>query len=190
MTGCRMNDNAGDRRGPQGRSLPRRAGLLAAVAAGVVLLAAGCGGGRPAAAPSAHPGQPTAQKADVFALCMRDHGMAGFYISRWNGPDSGYNGPGLWLGGWYSTPITPGSPVLQSALTACEHLLGRPGNPEVTSAELRGAVKAATCMRAHGYPDYPDPIEQNGQITEAPPASIDTSSPQFQSAAETCHANP
>jgi hypothetical protein len=181
-----MNDNAGDRRGPRRRSRLRRAGLLAA-AAGVALLAAACGGGRPAAAPGAHPGGHTAQQVDAFALCMRDHGVAGFYVSRWTSA-SDYNGAGLWLGGWYSTPVNPGSPVLQSALNACSHLLGRGGNPAASSAELRGEVKAAACMRAHGYPDYPDPTDQDGGIVEPTlPASIDTSSPQFQSALKACH---
>lgn len=115
--------------------------------------------------------------------------MAGFYVSRTNGAH--YNGSGLNLSGWHSTPITPGSPVLQSALKACNHLLGLRGSiPAATSAQLRSAVKAAACMRAHGFADYPDPAEQNGQIMEPPlPASIDTSSPQFQSATEACHAS-
>ena len=39
-----MNDNSGDRRGPRGPPQPRRAGLLGA-AAGIALLATGCGGG-------------------------------------------------------------------------------------------------------------------------------------------------
>jgi hypothetical protein len=46
-------------------------------------------------------------------------------------------------------------------------------------------------MRAHGFPDYPDPTEQDGLFTRpALPASIDTSSPQFQSATEACNASP
>jgi hypothetical protein len=90
-----------------------------------------------------------------------------------------------------STPVTSGSPVLQSALKACHHLLGRNGNPTATSAQLRSAVKAAACMRAHGFPDFPDPTEQAGQVIEpALPASIDTSSPQFQSALKACNASP
>jgi hypothetical protein len=186
-----MNDNAGDRRDPRGRSKPRRVATLAAAAAGVALLAAACGGGRPAAAPSANPGQLTAQQVDAFALCVRDHGMPGFYFSRTNVSSFDYNGSGLKLQGWVSTPVTPGSAQLQSALKACHHLLGMPGNPEVTSAELRGAVNAAACMRAHGYPSFPDPVEQDGQITEPTlPASIDTSSPQFQSALKACNASP
>jgi hypothetical protein len=97
--------------------------------------------------------------------------------------------PSASTGGKHSTPINPGSPLLQSALKACIHLLGLHHNPAQTSAELRGMVKAAACMRARGYPDYPDPTEQNGQIVEPGlPASIDTSSPQFESAMKACNA--
>jgi hypothetical protein len=51
-------------------------------------------------------------------------------------------------------------------------------------------VKFAACMRAHGYPDYPDPIVQNGGVEQSPlPSSIDTSSAQFQAAEKTCNAS-
>jgi hypothetical protein len=98
-----MNDNADDRRGPRGRSRPRRVGLLVATV-GVALLAAACGGARPAAAPSAHPGQLTAQQVDAFALCVRDHGVPGFYFSRTNVSSFDYNGSGLKLPGWFPRP--------------------------------------------------------------------------------------
>jgi hypothetical protein len=46
-------------------------------------------------------------------------------------------------------------------------------------------------MRAHGYPGFPDPTGQPGYLYFPPlPASIDTSSPQFHSATEACHAGP
>jgi hypothetical protein len=173
------------------RDRARRVSLPAA-AAGVALLAAACGGGRPAVTPSASTGGLTAENVDAFALCVRDHGVAGFYVSRAKVSSGDYNGPGLWISGWVSTPVSPGSPMLHSALKACNHVLGLHGsNLPATSAQLRGAVKSAECMRAHGYPDYPDPTEQNGQIVEPSlPTSINTSSPQFQSAAEACNASP
>jgi hypothetical protein len=159
-------------------------------AAGFTVLAA-CGGGSSSAAPGA--GQDRAQMMDAFALCVRDHGVAGFYISRSKATSAAdYDGPGLYLGdGWVSTPVSPSS-VVQAALKACNHVLGlKDENPAATSAQLRSAVKAAGCMRAHGYPDYPDPAEQNGQVVEPPlPTSIDTTSPQFQSATEACNASP
>jgi hypothetical protein len=183
-----MHRLSGNRHGPQARSWRRWAGALAA-AMGITLLAA-CGGS-PAGAPSA--GRDRAQQMDAFARCVRDHGIAGFYISRSKATSAAdYNGPGLYLGdGWISTPISPSSSV-SSALKACNHILGARGNnPTATSAQLRTAVKAAECMRAHGYPDYPDPTEQNGEAVEPSlPTSIDTTSPQFQSATEACNASP
>jgi hypothetical protein len=129
---------------------------------------------------------------DSFALCVRDHGVSGFYISHTKDTSAAdYNGPGLYLGdGWISTPISP-SPVVQSALKACNHLLGMHGNPAgATSAELRSAIKAAKCMRSYGFTDFPDPTEQSGQIVEPTlPTSINTGSPQFQSALKACNAS-
>jgi len=61
-------------------------------------------------------GQLTAQQVDAFALCVRDHGMAGFYMSKTTGSASGYST--LTIAGWHSSPISPSS-ALQSALKAC-----------------------------------------------------------------------
>jgi hypothetical protein len=48
-------------------------------------------------------------------------------------------------------------------------------------------VKAAACMRAHGFPDYPDPQRgPNGGVEQLLPSSIDTSSPQYQAAQQAC----
>jgi hypothetical protein len=177
-----MHRLSGHRHGPRGRSWQRWAGTLAA-AAGITLLAA-CGGGSPTAAPSAGPDR--AQQMDAFALCVRDHGVPGFYISHIKDTSAAdYNGPGLYLGnGWVSTPISP-SPVVQSALKHCNHVLGLHGKPlTATSAQVRSAV-------THGFADFPDPTEQSGQIVEpALPTSINTSSPQFQSALKACNASP
>jgi hypothetical protein len=58
----------------------------------------------------------------------------------------------------------------------------------MTRQQIDQLVKFAACMRAHGYPGYPDPQMQNGQPVEQPlPASIDTSSPQFEAAQQTCN---
>jgi hypothetical protein len=43
------------------------------------------------------------------------------------------------------------------------------------------------CMHAHGFPGYPEPDVRNGQLIQQPlPASIDTSSPEFQAAEKGC----
>jgi hypothetical protein len=100
---------------PLGRCRPPRVAILAAAAAGVAILAAACSG-QPAAMTNTNAGQLTAQQVDAFALCVRDHGMAGFYMSKTTGSASGYST--LTIAGWHSSPISPSS-ALQSALKAC-----------------------------------------------------------------------
>ncbi|HEY3954706.1 MAG TPA: hypothetical protein VGM53_15140 [Streptosporangiaceae bacterium] len=51
---------------------------------------------------------------------------------------------------------------------------------------LRRLIEAAARMRTHGYPGWPDPILQNGQVNPGNPANVGTSSPQFQKAAKVC----
>jgi len=41
-------------------------------------------------------------------------------------------------------------------------------------------------MRAHGYPDWPDPIEVDGRVANWIPTGVDTDSPQFLAAEKTC----
>jgi len=45
----------------------------------------------------------------------------------------------------------------------------------------------ATCMRAHGYPNFPDPDSQGVfDFSGSGSSAIDPGSPQFQSAMNTC----
>jgi hypothetical protein len=50
------------------------------------------------------------------------------------------------------------------------------------------ALKFTARMRAHGYPDFPDPVIGNGRVEYqvGPPMGIDPYSPQFQSAQQLC----
>jgi hypothetical protein len=173
----------GQDRWPAGGSL--RLGIFAVVLAGAALLAAACGGGSHPAT-SVASGQLTAPKLDAFAQCMRSHGLYGFYFSEAN-PSSGDTMFG------YGIPanIHPNSPQFQAALSACRHIVGVPSGPPpgVTAAQLRGLVRAAECMRTHGYPSFADPVVKNGGIgTPALPSSVDTNSPQFQAALKKCGA--
>jgi hypothetical protein len=45
-------------------------------------------------------------------------------------------------------------------------------------------LKYAECMRSHGVPDFPDPV--NGQLTVPPGRDLNPSSPAFQSASQAC----
>jgi hypothetical protein len=182
-----MNVN-GSHRIRRRRIGPRRAGLLAAVLAGTALLAAACGGGSHPAGRGATPGQLTTPKLDAFAQCMRSHGIAGFYFSQAN-PSS----PDVMFGHAIPASIDPRSPRFQTDVKTCGPILGLPSGPppEVTAAQLRGLVRAAQCMRVHGYPGYPDPSVQGGGIAVPPlPSSVDTNSLQFQAAMKKCHPAP
>jgi hypothetical protein len=168
--------------------------LRAAVAAallGTTLLAATACGGAHSAAPKASSGQLTAQDVDTFANCMRSHGLPNFYPSRASSQGAGSANQVLQLGPWIFPVTDPGSPQFTAALSACRHLVGLPSGPPptLTAAQIHSLVRAAECMRAHGFPSYPDPdIEDGHLIRQAPPSSIDTSSPQFEAAQQTCHA--
>ena len=166
-----------------------RRALAVAALAGATLLAAGCGGGSPAAAPSASHGLPTAVMLDSFASCVRSHGVPNFYFSR--NTHSGADTPDnlLKVGPWVA-PANPSSPQFQAALKACHHLIPRPQLSAAQQQALqRRLLKQAACMRAHGYPGYPDPsVQSGGGIIQPPlPPSIDTSSPQFQAALQACN---
>ena len=170
---------------------PRPMGYLtatlgaAALAAGTLL--AGCGGGSPSATASPGKGQIPVQTLDIYAKCMRDQGVPDFYFSRQGSSSASGFTDAIKLGPWVA-PADPGSPQFQSAMKACRHLLPIPPlNPGQVQAQLRALVKQAACIRAHGYPDYPDPVAQAGGIGRPPlPADIDINSPQFQSAVQAC----
>ena len=107
-----MNDDAGRGRKP-------RAGVLAAAAAGIAVLAAACGGSPSGAGSTAH--QTAYQRELAYAQCMRAHGDPGF-------PDPQSDGT------FNSTRQNRGDfsgPSFQSANKACAHLEG----PGVTPAQ-------------------------------------------------------
>jgi len=169
-----------------------RQALIAALAviaavAGAALLAA-CGGSH-TAAPGSSPGQPSRQQVDAFAQCMRSHGVTNFYLSSPNSknPDPGELAVGLLpYGVVYGMDVS--SPQYQSASSTCGHLLPGGGEaPPVTAAQLRSMDRTAACMRAHGFPGYPDPAVQNGHLVPNPlPSGIDISSPQYAAAVRAC----
>jgi hypothetical protein len=67
------------------------------------------------------------------------------------------------------TPGMKGSPAARSAYRACARILG-PGAAAgpVSAADRRkqtdAALAFASCMRAHGFPNFPDPTAQ-GQLS-------------------------
>lgn len=159
-----------------------RAGLVAALA-GTALLLTACGGGAHQAGSGAGSAQNVSQQLDAFASCVRGHGVSGFYITRaGTAPPS----PGTVqevFHGWI-VPVDPS----RAAQRACQHLL--PTHTPPTVAELRQqflhSLKTAKCMRAHGYPQWPDPTVRNGLVPNFIPAGVDVNSARFQAIAKSC----
>jgi hypothetical protein len=76
----------------------------------------------------------------------------------------------------------------QTSLTAqqaCKHLLsgGRSATPQQRQQKLAFGVKVAQCLRAHGYPNFPDPT---GLGSQSLPSGIEVNSPQFQAMETDC----
>ena len=68
---------------------------------------------------------------------------------------------------------------------ACEHLLsggGSTATPQQRQQKFAFALKVAQCVRAHGFPDFPDPSASSQGL----PPGIDPNSPQFQVAETSC----
>jgi hypothetical protein len=129
-----------------------RSFLIVIAAVGAAGAVAGCGSsGKVSAAPSVNPGL-------KYAQCMRAHGVTDF-------PDPGAPGNGPFV-----SPVPDlSSPVVRTATKACGGLgPGGPATVTVSEARRQGALKFATCMRAHGQPDWPDPSDS---ATAAPPTN-------------------
>jgi len=173
--GHAVNESAGVRR-RSCRARPRRAGVLA-VTAGIVMLAAACGGSPSSTSDTGASGQ--FQQNLAFTQCMRSHGLPDF-------PDPNANGHGF--GNQQQQNQERSNPHFGTAYSACQHLLpsgpSSNGNKRVPSQTQ--LVRFSQCMRSHGVPDYPDYNPSVSLRTELAQLGIDTNSPQFQAALQTC----
>jgi hypothetical protein len=178
--------------------------VLALSVAAVAMLAAGCGGsaspsvaslgtsgagtstsseGGSAAGPStsgSSGGPNLALKIGngrQFSACMRSHGVPNF-----PDPDS--------QGRFSSVHIDVSKQTSAAADEACKHLLSRgrgTATPQQQQQKFTFALKVAGCLRAHGFPNFPDPIVSGqGASENLSAARIDANSPQFQAAQTTC----
>jgi hypothetical protein len=108
---------------------------------------------------------------------MRSHGEPKF-------PDP--NSQGV-VGSLIQLGIDPNSAQFQAAEKACAHLANgpEPGGQPSQSQNVSAALKFTSCMRSHGFPNFPDP-NSNGVISGNSSDGIDQASPQYQSAQKTC----
>jgi hypothetical protein len=148
--------------------------LLASTVAGLSLLASACGGSS-----SPHmSAQSTQQNAALaFARCMRSHGVPNF-----PDPDS--------QGNFVQFHVHVSKQASSAADDACKHLLLRgsgTATPQQQQQKFTFALKVAHCLRAHGFPNFPDPsVSSQGASENLSAAKIDANSPQFQAAETTC----
>jgi hypothetical protein len=193
----------------------RRAAVLA-VAAGIISLAAACGGSPSSAGsggssntgtlPSTSTGTSLSTAASsagsgsspgtggstqgqqdlAFARCMRSDGVTDF-------PDPGSNGqfPAI-------SPQMEETQQFGNGFNACKHLLPDGG---VSKAQEDGPqlLKFAQCMHAHGVPSYPEPgavdpysvLAPNTAVNSLKVAGVNPNSPAVQAAVQACErANP
>jgi hypothetical protein len=164
--------------------------LVGAIA--VVAIAAGCGGSAPSSASSSAAaaeaqGGPGAA-AFRFSACMRSHGVSNF-------PDpkvkTSANGTSVGIG---INPSISGQPAFKTAQAACGHILptggnGAGGNPAQQRARTEALLAFARCLRAHGFPNFPDP-DATGQLSEQMirKAGINFQTPALLTAGRSCAA--
>ena len=165
---------------------PRLAGLVGAVVA-LTLAVAACGGGGKAngvaslsgsgkatATTSASSSYDDRQKALAWARCMRQHGI--------NLPDPKFDAWG------HSQQQLPSgaqtkSPKFKAADQACQKYLPNGGASEKPNPqEQQQMLQFARCMRQHGIADFPDP--DNGHFQW--PGSPERDTPKFKAAQQAC----
>jgi hypothetical protein len=161
-------------------STPRRhrlrARLLAPACAellGLSLLAAACGG-----SPSSHVAPSPQNAALAFSRCMRSHGVPNF-----PDPDAQGDFPP------FRTDVSKQSSA--AADDACKHLLSRggTGTPQQREEKSAFALTVARCVRARGFPNFPDPtVSSQGASENLSGAGIDPNSPKFQTTEAGCEA--
>ena len=140
---------------------PAALGMTAIVA----VIAAGCGGTPSSSSTTTHAGSTTTvahtstathtstltarQKAVKFSECLRANGVSDF-------PDPNASGE------FPSYGVSVTAAVWTKAVAACKSLQP-PGslNAHLTQTQFSAALKFAQCVREHGVPDFPDPV--NGQ---------------------------
>jgi hypothetical protein len=166
--------------------------------AGAALALAGCGGSskpgvahlssaagatsaRAAGGGSSAEGASPQQRLVAFARCMRAHGVPGF-------PE-----PVEGRIRFHKGTLGAGSPQFETAVNACRKLAPGtgPNGAGLTPAERQhraaGLLAFASCMRAHGVRNFPDPTSSGElRLSMVTAAGVDVHEPSVQAAAKTC----
>lgn len=171
-----------------------RSPLILSSACAVVtlsLLASGCGGGGSSGVASIGTSTTSSTAAGAttveagsrsgalaFARCMRSHGIPGW-------PDPYSNG-GFDKSKLRALGVSPAR-IRSIEERSCNYDFqnGNQGQT-ITPAEQADYLRAAACMRSHGFPGFPDPTFPNASVRVNIPPAIDQSSSQFRNAATIC----
>jgi hypothetical protein len=180
-----MDDSTPVRRRP--RQVIARAAAAIIATAGLVLLAAACGGTPSSIGSrgSLNAGGSTSSPSAVgYSHCMRSHGVPNF-------PDPTSSGeiPKVGL-----QQLGVSSSQFQSAQNACRHLLPSGGQSSQASDQqmMNAMYEFARCVRSHGVPNWPDPLAESDPGQPGTPGfprnlqGIDTTSPQVMNAMDKC----
>jgi len=185
-----LRPGSGGGRRPRGRSRARRAAVVTAAAAGIGLLAAACGGSS-SQTNSFAPGA-TYTQALAFTKCMRSHG-----VPQFPAPDGQGNFNNAQI-----QALENDNSQAENAIHECRSVLPNAGTgltseqiQQIQQTNLRNAVKAAHCMRAHGIENFPDPAgttQASGvnwqPVTSAEQAGgFDQNSPSYEAAFMACN---
>jgi hypothetical protein len=172
------------------------AGMLAA--AGLFLLAAGCGhGGSSSGGGSSNAGGSTSSASPVvYSACVRSHG-----VPNYPDPDSSGQLPKTDAG-----QLGVSSSQYVAAQHACRHLLPTGGSirqqegecmpnndcpPALVQQMMTWDRELAQCMRSHGVPNFPDPTNGGASgpwfnITKAGISDAASHSRQFMAKLDDC----
>jgi hypothetical protein len=165
------------------RSLAPFASVLCVAACALILAACGGAGVGVSAAGTSNSGNNEAGL--TFAKCMRGHSVSSF-------PDPGGAATsGISILG-ISIPPTMNihAPAFQAALNVCMKAFnaGHP-RPPISRSQKVAAVTFSECMRAHGVPNYPDPLFPPGggiEIGPRPGSNVNMSAPAVAQAQKVC----
>jgi len=182
------NDSTRVRRRPR-RAWPAAAPTAAAIiaTAGLVLLAAACGGSPSSAGSdgsSKAKGSTSSPSAIGYSHCMRSHGVPNF-------PDPTSSGeiPKVGL-----QQLGVSSSQFQSAQKACQQLLPSGGQSSQASDQkmMNAMYEFARCVRSHGVANWPDPVAESDPGQPGTPGfprnvqGINSTSPQVTKAMDKC----
>jgi hypothetical protein len=195
-----MNNATAGPCGRAGRPRRLRAGALAAALTGTALLGAACSGSS-AGADTFAPGATYAQTL-AFAKCMRANGVPLFPNPDRQGNFNSNNPQVQALNGGVPAQRTV-SPQ-RNALFQCRSVLPNADTgltmeqmQQIGQQNVDAAVKAASCMRAHGITNFPDPkasnLNEGGGVTWQPVSSaiqagvLSLNTPSYEAAFLACN---